>query len=128
MAYNIFEKWPFTSYQNLNLSWILTGMQQLAKAVEDVSRSIQSAINAARSAQSSATAAAASATAAQQNAAQAQETAAGAQQTAQQALQTASSIIGMPTVTAAQAGYFARVSSSGVWVAEAVPPAEEASF
>lgn len=128
MAYNIFEKWPFTSYQNLNLSWILTGMQQLAKAVENVSGSIQSAINAARSAQSSATAAAASAAAAQQNAAQAQQTAAGAQQTAQEALQTASGIIGMPAVTAAQAGYFARVSSAGVWVAEAVPEAEEASF
>lgn len=128
MAYNIFEKWPFTSYENLNLSWILNGMQRLAKAVEDVSGSIQSAINAARSAQSSATAAAAYAAAAQQNAAQAQQTAAGAQETAQEALQTASGIIGMPTVTAAQAGYFARVNASGVWVAEAVPAAEEASF
>ena len=128
MAYNILEKWPFTSCQNLNLSWILNGMQQLAKAVEDVSGSIQSAINAARSAQSSATAAAASAAAAQQNAAQAQQTAAGAQETAQQALQTASGIIGMPAVTSAQAGYFARVSSSGVWIAEAVPSAESNSF
>lgn len=28
MAYNIFERWPFTSFQNLNLDWLLKAMQE----------------------------------------------------------------------------------------------------
>lgn len=114
MAYNIFEKWPFTSYQNLNLDWILKSMQ-------NISGSIQSAVDAAISAQRDAAAAASAAV-------EASGSAAAAQQTAGEALQVANSKISMPTVTAEQAGYFARVNSSGVWIAEAVPAAEEVSF
>lgn len=40
MAYNIFERWPFTSFQNLNLDWVLktvkTAADQAAEAAQTV--------------------------------------------------------------------------------------------
>lgn len=107
MAFNMF---PYTDFQNLNFDWIL----QRLGLLDTITSSTEEA-------KASAAAAAAQAGSAAASATQATET-------AQQALDTASGIIGLPAVTAAQAGYFARVNDSGVWIAEAVPQAETEVF
>ena len=114
MAFNMF---PYTDFQNLNFDWIL----QRLGLLDTITSATEEAKAAATAAQASAAAAAAQASTAAASAAQATET-------AQQALDTASGIIGLPAVTAAQAGFFARVNDSGVWTAEAVPQAETEVF
>ena len=42
MAYNIFERWPFTSFQNLNLDWLITAMKE---AVEKSTNAEETAEN-----------------------------------------------------------------------------------
>lgn len=46
MSYNIFERWPFTSYENLNLSWILRRVDEAWKMAKKASElDVQTAIN-----------------------------------------------------------------------------------
>lgn len=68
-----------------------------------------------------------SAAAAQSAQAAAAASAQAAAQSARDARQAAESLTGLPAVTEADNGKFLRVAG-GVWAAEAVPSAEEASF
>ena len=40
MAYNIFERWPFTSFQNLNLDWVLKTMQEAVSTVTEAAATV----------------------------------------------------------------------------------------
>lgn len=42
MAYNIFERWPWTSFQNLNLDWILRKMKEAVEKATEASESVGS--------------------------------------------------------------------------------------
>lgn len=41
MAYNIFERWPFTSFQNLNLDWLLKTTKEAAETAETAATTVQ---------------------------------------------------------------------------------------
>lgn len=40
MAYNIFERWPFTSFQNLNLDWLLKTTKEAAAAAQEAAATV----------------------------------------------------------------------------------------
>lgn len=42
MAYNIFERWPWTSFQNLNLDWILRNMKEAVEKATKASENVGS--------------------------------------------------------------------------------------
>ena len=42
MAFNIFERWPWTSFQNLNLDWILRNMKEAVEKATEASESVGS--------------------------------------------------------------------------------------
>lgn len=40
MSYNIFERWPFTSLQNLNLDWLMDAMKEAVTTAEEAAGSV----------------------------------------------------------------------------------------
>lgn len=40
MSYNIFERWPFTSFQNLNLDWLMNAVKEAVTTAEEAAGSV----------------------------------------------------------------------------------------
>lgn len=40
MSYNIFERWPWTSFQNLNLDWLMKAVKEAVTKAEEASESV----------------------------------------------------------------------------------------
>lgn len=40
MAYNIFERWPWTSFQNLNLDWLMNAVKEAATKADEAATSV----------------------------------------------------------------------------------------
>lgn len=41
MAYNIFERWPFTSFQNLNLDWLMKATKEAVTTAQEAAGSVE---------------------------------------------------------------------------------------
>ena len=45
MAFNIWERWPWTSFQNLNLDWLMKAVKESVKKSEEAIRTATEARN-----------------------------------------------------------------------------------